>query len=365
LTEIRPFRIAEAPVLKAFLRDHWQAKHALVHSPTLLTWQHASPFRREWYAADELSFVGAWHDNELMVILGEIPVPLTVRGARAKGSWLAVWKNRSTQDHAGLGLSVFERLCRRPDFVCGIGINAAVVPAYKLLRFRLADDVPLQLVVNPERSGRLVQRKSTWNASRADRFFPRAPAPSAQVVHQPVSRAVWEPFWERQRTRLIGVDRTFEYIQWRYLDHPHYRYDWLQILDQGGRVAAVAVYRVEHVLEVDETVIQAVELLGDEDARPLAAAALCDELRRRGASLLNFRCPHRATLESWRTAGGGIYAKDDPDLEVASLYQPVVNAYRPLVWGYRTSSALPELQRDDLYITRSDSDQDRPSRLID
>ena len=368
MTAVRPIRIAEISILQDFLRVHWNANHALVHSASLLTWQHDNPFKSgSQYAKDELSFMGGWDGNRLVAVLGEIPVPFSFEGRSGRGSWLALWKNSSAGSNAGLGLELFHRASVNPraEFVGGIGVNKQVKPAYRLLRFALHEDLSLHLVLNPAKSSMLVQRKETWSAEAAQAFLPRlAPPARARVVHAPVEREAWEAFWDRQRKQIVGVDRTYDYLAWRYRSHPHYRYEWLQLRDDAGALAAVGVYRIEPLAELGESVVHVVEFLGDPDARAPLAAALVGVMQETGASFVGFRCSHRPALAAWQSAGGVRYGADDPTYQVASLFQPVVPDYRPLIWAYRMNGDAAELPGlDRLYVTRSDGDQDRPSRL--
>jgi hypothetical protein len=368
VSTLRPIRLAEIPVLQDFLRVHWNANHALVRSAALLAWQHDNPFKPDsQYRKDELSFLGGWDGDQLIAVLGEIPVPFSFEGRSARGSWLALWKNSQAGSQAGLGLELLRRLSLNPsvEFVGGIGINQQVKAAYRLLRFTLYEDLGLHLVLNPEKTSRLVQRKATWDSDRARDFLPRlAPPAGARVVRAPVAREPWETFWDRQRQQVVAVDRTYQYLAWRYLNHPHYRYEWLQLRGETGALAAVGVYRIERLPQLAESVIHVVEFLGDPEARAPLAAALVGVMRETSASFLGFRCSHLPSLDAWRSAGGVRYGVDDPTYQVASLFQPVVQNYRPLIWAYRINgegAALPGLDR--LYATRSDADQDRPSQL--
>jgi hypothetical protein len=368
VSTVRAIRIAEIPVLQDFLRVHWNANHALVHSAKLLAWQHDNPFKKgSQYDSDELSFMGSWDGDQLVAVLGEIPVPFSFEGRCGRGTWLALWKNSSAASKAGLGLELLHRLSVSPlaEFVGGIGINERVKPAYRLLRFTLYEDLSLHLVLNPDKTSKLLQRKATWDADRAQAFLPRmAPPAGARIVHGPVERECWEAFWDRQRKRIVAVDRTYDYLAWRYLNHPYYRYEWLQVRDDAGRLAAVGVYRIERLPGLDESVIHVVEFLGDTEARAPLAAALVGVTRETCASFIGFRCSHRPSLEAWLPAGGVRYGADDPTYQIPSLFQPVVQNYRPLIWGYRMNPAdvaLPDLDR--LYVTRADADQDRPSQL--
>jgi len=365
---IRPIRVEEAPLLQDFLRDHWNPQHAFVRSTELLLWQHSSnPFKADSpYGDEELSFLGAWDGGALVAVLGEIPVEFTFRGRVLRGTWLALWKNRAEKQHVSAGIRLFHRIASGPAaFVGGIGINDRVRLAYRLFRFRLFEDLPLYLVLNPDVESAMVHRKPSWTEEAGARLFARSPAtgiaPGFRVETGPPEAAEWEAFWSRARERVVGTDRSFAYMRWRYIHHPHYRYEWVRVVDARGDLMAAGVYRIEHAN--GERVLHVVEFLGGAEAAEQLARALCAAMRDRGASFLGFRCARAESFEPWRELGGGRYGAADVAYEVPSLFQPVVPAYHPLVWGYRVAHGIDPEMLDDCYVTRSDGDQDRPSQI--
>jgi hypothetical protein len=366
--EIRPIRLEEVRILQDFLRDHWNAQHAFVRSTKLLLWQHsANPFKAgSPYADEELTFLGAWEGHSLVAILGEIPLEFTFRGRALPGTWLALWKNREEGRHASAGIQLFHHvMSRQPAFVGGIGINERVRRAYGLFRFQLSDDLPLYVVLNPEIRSAMVRKKPTWTEEQGARLLARtpfcAPLPGFRIEPGPAEAREWDTFWSRTRGELVGTDRSFAYMNWRYLGHPHYRYEWVRVYDDRGELAAAGVYRVEYA--GDERVLHIVEFLGDPESAGKLARALCAAMRGHSASFLGFRCARPACFEPWREVGGGIYGKGDPAYEIPSLFQPVEPAYRPLVWAYRLGRDVDPVPPSDCYVTRSDGDQDRPSRM--
>jgi len=152
-----------------------------------------------------------------------------------------------------------------------------------------------------------------------------------------------------------------QYMKWRYLTHPVYAYQWICVYDEAGKLRAAGVYRVEE--SEGERTIHVVEFLGEGDAAIRLASALCEVMREQRASFLGFRCARRRSFEAWGHVGGGLYASEDEDYELPSLFQPLVAQYRPLAWGHRLDRKLDSAALTDLYVTRSDGDQNRPSRI--
>jgi hypothetical protein len=362
---VRAIRVDEIPRLQQFVARHWKADHVFVHSAELLLWQHfENPFRpRAGYGPEELSFLGAWDGEALVAVLGEIPVGFALRERSVPGTWLALWKNCDEQRHPTAGIRLLQHVTAgEAAFVGGIGMNPRVHRAYRLFRFRVLPDLPLFVLRNPDVTSALVQpKRATHDPERAARLDARADAGGAAYEEGPPTPAAWDAFWARMRRGLAGTDRSFAYMDWRYLRHPVYRYEWLRVPAADGGLAAAAVVRAEPV--GGERVLQVVELLGEGDAARRLAGALAERMRELGASFLAFRCGQTARFDAFREVGGGLYGADDGDYEIPSLFQPVVPAYRPLAWGYRSVGAARDLAPGDCYVTRSDGDQDRPSHL--
>ena len=364
---IRPIRNEEIGALQSFVHEYWKPDHAFVRSAELLRWQHGeNPFKaKSPYAEDELTFLGAFDAGTLVAVLGEIPLSFTRFGQSVPGTWLALWKNREEGRHASAGIQLLQRVLSGPAvFVGGIGMNERVRRVYQLFRFHIGEDLPLYTVLNPDVESRLVVRKPDFSPGRAARLHPR-PASAADrdgpADREPPDSEAWERFWSRQRGAFFGVDRTAAYMRWRYLDHPHYRYEWLSVADAGGRLGAAAVTRSQEV--AGERILLVLEFLGEREPGERLARALCDRMREIGASLLAFRCARARSFDAWRDVGGGVYEAGDPDFEIPSLFQPVVPEYRPLVWCYRFGAGAEVVDEADFYVTRSDGDQDRPSRI--
>src|SRR5688572_1211607 len=87
--------------LQSFLGAEWKAGHVLATNERLLRWQHP---RRD----DELSFVAASMDSELVGVLGVIPADVGVRGERFRGGWLTTWVVVPAARRHRIGLRLLE-----------------------------------------------------------------------------------------------------------------------------------------------------------------------------------------------------------------------------------------------------------------
>jgi hypothetical protein len=313
-----------------------------------------------------LAFHGGFAGGELVAVLGEIPLDFVVNGEAVPGSWLALWKNRAEGNWASAGIQLFHRATSgRAQIVGAIGITARVCRAYELFKFRLVPDLARHVVINPSVDSPLVQFRRGADPRAVARLRPRQAALDSRdegVRAGAPDAATWDTLWTARRCDGVGVDRTWKYMLWRYVDHPHYQYDWHCARSADGDLEGVAVTRAEHV--GDEDVLHVLELIGTAPARRRLAAHLCRTMVTMGAPFMGFRCASKTVRDAFSHAGGSLYTLDDPCCEVPSLFQPLVPRYSPLLWGVRSAAGVPAFDLDDCYVTRSDGDQDRPSRIL-
>jgi hypothetical protein len=219
--------------------------------------------------------------------------------------------------------------------------------------------------LNPEVSSRWVRKKLTFTEARGSQLFARTLPPVS--THKfaarpfPAEAEEWDQFWSRIRGGLVGTDRNSGYMNWRYLTHSHYRYEWIRVYGETEELQAAAVYRVEEA--EGEKTIHVVEFLGEGQAAEHLAYALCTVMREREASFLGFRCARQRSFDPWRAVGGDVYGSSDTAYELPSLFQPVIPEYRTLAWIYRFDHGIDPAGLSELYVTRSDGDQDRPSQI--
>lgn len=367
-TEIRPIRLDEVSSLQGFVREYWNPQHAFVQSRELLLWQHhLNPFKHLGsFSDEELSFWGAWDGSALIAVLGEIPVPFAIRGQTLPGTWLAMWRNRAESTHMAAGIQLLRRITSGPAaFVGGLGMNERVRRAYGLFRFHVSDDLPLYVVLNPEVSSAWVRKKPTFTEARGSRLLARIPpshsTPKFTVRPFPAEAEEWDRFWSRIRGGLVGTDRNSSYMNWRYLTHPHYRYEWVRVYGESDELQAAAVYRVEEA--EGEKTVHVVEFHGEGQPAEQLAHALCTVMRECQASFLGFRCARQRAFDPWRAVGGDVYSSSNSAYELPSLFQPVIPEYRALAWIYRFGRGIDPTELSEFYITRSDGDQDRPSQI--
>jgi hypothetical protein len=144
-------------------------------------------------------------------------------------------------------------------------------------------------------------------------------------------------------TGFVGACRDADFFRWRYREHPRFRYE---VVDEK------AVYRIETVADSSAKVARIVDFLGD----ATLAARIADEAERAGAVFADFYCASARFGAPLEAAGF------TPDPGLPGRFQPLDFSDRPIVCNFWAAPRLGvDFGRGDLYVTRADSDLDRPN----
>jgi hypothetical protein len=176
----------------------------------------------------------------------------------------------------------------------------------------------------------------------------------------------WDKAWQEQfAPHLLGTWRDSEYLRWRYVDHPGFRYVLHFAEDTvTGALTGVLVYRVEKVHDINLKVMRVVEFLGDGDAGDALAQVIIDEGEAEGVAFADFYCTSVAFAEPLEKTG--FVREDAMPSTLPNLFQPLEFQPMPLNGAFMVKAEVAGDNHDffdspDFYITRSDCDQDRPN----
>lgn len=339
--------------LQAFIDEHWKRGHVLSRDAELLRWQHPRD------DPDELSvLVAADDDGRMQGILGIIPVPYCRHGARGDGAWLTTWVVTEAARRSQLGLALLRHAMDGPDFVGTIGGNETTMRLLRALRFATRPAVPRWVRIGePAALAALL-------GEAGKRLPASAPAtgPPRGVDVQPWSpelAAAWDRTWrERLAPGLVGTWHDSEYLRWRYLDHPRFRYALRVAVDAGGSVSALLVWRRQTIQDRDQDVVRILELLGDPVAANALAADLVHETVSERTAFLDFYCTSAEFAAP--LAAAGFVPEDQLGARLPAVFQPLDPRRTALTAAFWAPDGHA-FEGAATYFTRSDCDQDRPN----
>ena len=355
----------EISTLQDIIDRYWRHDHVLARDETLLRWQF-DPGRLATPHPDAgLSVLLAREDGEIRAMVGLICAPFCVNGRVVDGVWLVNLLNLSRDGRGGYGLALLMKVRSLGIKAIGaISINDDVAEIYRGLRFRIIEDLPRWYgVLDGEKVGRLIGSEAIAVAS------PRQAEYSEFLVRpwRKVSGASWDETWKRLfAPGFIGAARDADYLEQRYLRHPAYDYDVHVVSHRkDAKIGGIAVSRHERVANDDLSVLRILEFLAIDEAAPTLAGHLVRLGRGEGAAFADFYCSDPRRAEALVAVG---FRPVDPTAAVVppSRLQPVEPGHFKLqcaVWLARDLAKECNLANTcpDLYLTKSDGDQDRPN----
>jgi hypothetical protein len=300
----------EAPLVRELVDRWWKPGHVLARDEALLRWQYRFP-------GDDgrLSVLLARVDGCPVGFLGIVQAPFCRRGDVVRGGWLAMWTVAEEVRETQAGLALLLEALRGFDVVDCLGFNEQAEAIYCRLGFDVRTPLPRFVALEPR----------------------GAPAPAAEWDDE-----AWDRRWREEiAPSFVGTARDAAFVRRRYLEHPTYRY----VVRLAEDAHALVVHRVQG------GVVRFLEALGDVDAAAGLVGLALHEAE--GAWLADFTCVNEAHAEPFVRAGF---------VPEASVPEPPPDRFEPLGRSPRgLGGAFYGVPADEVYATRADGDQDRPS----
>jgi len=257
-----------------------------------------------------------------VAMLGWIEFDACVGEERVPGGWMTNWLVVPEARGRKLGLALVERALEAEyEFVGALGANSAT--RHVLGGFGFAEVGMFRWV--------RVFDAAALRGLLGGRELPRPEAPAEASGHG----------------RFVGACRDAEFLRRRYREHPRFRYE---VVDEK------AVYRIETVPGSSAQVMRIVDFFGGE----ALAARLAEAAEAAGVVFADFSCTGArfgAPLEA-----AGFEREDRLPAALPGRFQPLDFSDRPIVSCFWAAPRLGvDLAGGDLYVTRADSDLDRPN----
>lgn len=337
---------ADRAALIAFIRDHWSARHVFVSDPELFDWQYRQPDGRiNMMMAEEVADDGS---ATVLGVLGFIPMGRFDPALGDDDVMLALWKVRDDLAPPGLGLRLLKAIQTqvKPRLIGAIGISDMVGPIYKALGYTL-DKLLHAAVMNPAAQGATRLAQNVPDAG----FDLTAPASATRQISAatPADRAAVETL-----AKEIIPEKSWEYVQDRYLSHPWYDYR-LRMVRQGDTPEALVIWRA--VKAEGAQILRIVDVIGGTGWLAEAAALLRPELAETGAEYIDIM---GCGLSEDDLRKGGWVSPDWCDgLILPNYFSPFEarNIEIRLSW-----KCFDKDSRRPVRLFRADSDQDRPNQ---
>lgn len=344
--------------MRGFLSECYRPDHA-VCSRKFFEWQ----FQVHSNSGNARLMCG-WDNDRLLGILGYFPL-LVNWGEIQKpyeAAWTLYWMVRR-EALRGLGFLLMKRIHEMYPLLLTVNTSPIGQPILKSLSCTIFKSIPRYICVfDKEQCTNMIFEESMEN-DLDDYVFRSNGLPLSNISVKELNGNNYRPDWRFYNALSFGTIRSLEYLRWRYIDHPGFKYH--VVIDGEPEKPVVCVYRIEKSFGHYEALV----------GRIVDFFFPCDiEGEKRGMDLLLGVLQH---LKSINCAFADFFCSSEiysqPVIDLGGCMEP---SYRQLLpvrltpiqfenfqqnFGFFVPKGYPTPSLKDLYITKSDIDGDSPS----
>ena len=349
--DIIPFDPAlHRPRWDDFIVSSYRDPNYVMLSPAFLRWQFLDNPAND---TDDYTLWLVAHRDEIVAQLGFVPfLGVTPSGEHLQGAYPINLMVRPEYRSVGLGAVLLERLLKQYPCVVNPGVNQAGAALGEGLGMTDLGHLRRYIAVTDARAARALAMDG-----RLPQGVEEAAASEAAVAQVIAARRVPEEiaggFAFPQPA--YGAERNRKFLRWRYESHPAFTYEFLF----SGDCRSVLVFHEEREKSTGALILRMVDVLAQPADQLALFRAVVFAAKARGAVIVDFFCSlgcYEAALK-----GAGFFDEvEHGDGQIAALFQPL--DFRKT--GIRVLVSCPGWSEGRLnawYITKADSDQDRPN----
>jgi len=343
--------------LIAFYRRVYRPDHILTDRRFLRWWLHDNPF----FSGDRFSCKIAIKEGEIVGHCAYLPLPVWSGGESHRGAWTANFIVAGRWRGQGIGGRLHRAIMSEFDVTLDVGANAIAEPI-------LHHDSWVNFGTLGRAVGILDPRAAAFSRDQtlALKSITRilATAGTAVEIVNRVGEEI-DQFWQHWSSGAInGTERSATFLNWRYADHPYFKYHFF-LARRRGRIVGLAVARCQQVRENNLPIMRVVEFLAEDKAAPALISQLINFGRQAGAVMIDFFCASRQQLRPFAQAG---FLLSPSAEQFTRLFDPIdfsratfsTISFNGSNHKGRLSAALFN-DPENWYVTAGDGDQDRPN----
>lgn len=366
--EIRFFKKVEKSILKKAIDTLWATNHILSRDEKLLDFMFSNyPNSALIAEEDELNFLGAWENGEVIGLLGVMPFTFNNKGKKGIACCLTNWIVNPEYRHLGAGLALINYVhSLKPDMILSLGVSLEGSKVYKLMRWDIFEDVPRWIGLGDKNLAVKLLLKNDEKPVRYWNEIQRVNNNSTYTTLEvtTLDNDQWNAFyWNGFAMESVGIARDASFLNWRYFKHPDFNYR-VVVCKEDNQYKGIAIVRFETILE-NQTIGRIVEFIAcDQDSAVQLANAIIS--LEEYVLFYDYYC--FSNISSWGLETIGfkrIFKSENDQYVLPSRFQPMDYQNTSMLSAVYLSDKLKDkwnpLTDQVWYITKGDSDQDRPN----
>lgn len=342
----------------SFVSESFRPDHPLC-SKEYLQWQ----FKMKENGG-KATILCVWENGRLLGINGYIPLP--VHWGRLDNPmvavWLAHWRVRSDAPR-GVGGLLTRKIQEMFPLVLSLNASQLGVPIFKVLGWHYFPNIPRYLcVLDKKKSSRMLSPDA--NESDLNSFIIKLKSSDSFLLKDVIpNQENYHPQWNLYSELAFGTLRSLDYLIWRYIEHPTFKYH-IVVTGQADR-PAVCVYRIEEAFgDLETPVGRIVDFFFPTDSQGLAEGRklmgdVLQHLKNIGCAYADILCSNSTYGRTIKELGGGQEPADR--LILPMRLTPIQHIKREQNVVYYGQKGLLTPAMDQMYLTKSDIDGDHPA----
>lgn len=354
-------KVEQEQDILAFYRWVYRQDHPLANEKFLHWWLRDNPYFTKKGFSAKLAMDG----QKIAGHYGYTPVGLWMQGAVHRAFWAGNLVVDEAYRRQGIGGQLIAAL--RDEGEIGLDLGASPIAEPMLVKegwWHLGALHRWVGVLDASRARGIAADQSAIGACVLPRLMQNT---DEKYEIRPIERfnSEHDVFWEiRRKTIACATNREAAYLNWRYADHPVFKYKMYEIC-KGNDIQGYAIMREEQAqgIEQEITVMRVVDMLAHPGYEEPLLRHLMRKAQDSGAVLMDFFCAsarYGAVLEKYG------FKREPWSGRIARLFSPVVLSKWPIsfnVIATNTAAGSELPSQEEWYVTTGDGDQDRPNKL--
>lgn len=361
MLEFRNVRVDEVPLVKDLFESFYGPNYCEVQNDYFLWLHRLNPDIGGTVSEDEVSAFGAFEGSELVACINYVPFAMYVEDAIVRSCWSVGWRAKEGCG-AVTGLQLRKHL-RKFDVYMSMGATEWVKSIYQsrfnfeyshnIERFIAVIDVDVCSVVLDQHHTLSPSDLSSLREIHARGSDLTTGSFSEVNLEEFRSELYWRTHLERTK---ISCSRRYEWLKWRYADHPHLDYTMLS-QDASGD-GGLAVVRIDEEKNSRLKVARLLDFFPSRGGELSLVSSVLAWSAAQNVAFVDFFCGSSEFGDVLRPAF--FRASEIRNLDFPRLFFPLEWRER---WSINASlrdgrSAMSAMKISDIYFTKSDPSQD-------
>jgi Txe/YoeB family toxin of Txe-Axe toxin-antitoxin module len=283
-----------------------------------------------------------------------------INGESKSGAEMTTWIISKTLQGSGIGTKIISHIQSNYDVVSGFGISEAALRVYMRQDFRFIKQIPRFIkVVNFEP----LKKYAKYDPLAQDLIDRWAVKKSSRFVVNELNELTVEVSNSYLKRHFNHFSRDFAHLSWRYQNHPYFQHRQFVISSSPQNDhAPVFVCLREELSVADLKILHVLDCFGADENIPAAVDFIENYAVEHNFDVIDFYCT-AATINCHFLNSGWFSTSDDMCFQFPNLFHPIEMRDPPtanvVYWSKNNFEKLADLS--NLYITKQDSDLDRPT----